>query len=175
MRRYRRRYGRSYAYRAVRSFYTSRDMTNMSQIEKTLGIRGSDYINWCFDVKEPGFASGFYDTNILASSSMMNEFLHSVDLVRKDLVTSKTIAKLDSDFLQFIVNLPENKKGRYNYIQSTKDLDWLLAIEQTPDIFDDVAVIKILKEARNRVIIPKLEAPPEMWSEERKRAFNAYR
>jgi len=174
MRRYRKRYGRSYAYRAVRSFYTSRDMTNMSQIEKTLGAKGSDYINWCFDVKEPGFPTGFYDTNILASSSMMNEFQHSVDLVRKDVPVAKKLIELDSDFLQFIANLSENQKGRYNYIRSVKDLDWLLAIEQTSDVFEEPAIIKILKEARNRKLIPKLESLPEMWTEERKREFNAY-
>ena len=172
MRRYRRRYGRNYTYRAIRSFYTSRDMTNMSQIEKTLGEKGSDYINWCFDVKEPGFPTGFYDTNILASSSMMNEFQHSTNLVRKDICSTKKSVELEYDFLQFIASLPENQKGRYSYIRSVKDLDWLLAIEQTSDVFEEPAIIKILKEARSRKLIPELKYLPETWTEERKREFN---
>jgi hypothetical protein len=165
LKRYRDRYEKSYQYRAIRSFWTSRDMKNMSDVVKRLGPLSTSYLDWCFTVKEPRWVGGFYDTNIFASSSMMNEFEHTTILAKKEAPKSKQL--LDSSFLSFVQSLDK----RFSHIQSVKDLEWLLSLEQTPDIFDEIVAIQILREARKRGILPRLSTPPEKWADARKQAF----
>lgn len=166
LKRYRDRYGKSYQYRAVRSFWTGRDMKNMSEVVKRLGSLSTAYLAWCFDVKEPGWVGGFYDTNIFANSSMMNEFEHTTIITKKEVTKSKQT--LDADFLAFVQSLSEK---RFSHIQSVKDLEWLLSLEQTPDIFEERTAQKILREARRRGIITKLATPPEKWTNAQKQQF----